>query len=374
MTTKYLFSKALAWLIGETAARAVISADGAITFKILNKHRRRLRRLKYELRPNKNHWTCLHTVCADHFLPITSPLALVSEIQRSGGSLLSQLFDGHPELHAHPHELKFGFPRKFNWPPIDLNDPPERWFDLMFETSTINHFKDGYRKQKNSKDTFPFIFLPSVQKKIFLKYIDTKKSYSVRDIFDAYMTAYFGAWLNNQNNTGDKKFITGFTARLAMYEKNVDAFFQIYPDGRLISIIRDPKNWYPSAVNHKPDVYADLNDALTLWKQSAQAMIRNKKYFGDRVCLLTFEDLIGQTESVMHYLSSFLNIKFDSILLTPTFNKLPIRANTSFAAKKHGIINQTLYRYQALKKADLECIEQRTAKLYSEVIAETVSF
>ena len=374
MTTAFLYRKALVWLIGEAATRAVTSADGPITLKLINKHRRRLRRLKNELRPNEDHWTCLHDICADHFRPITSPLVLVSEIQRSGGSLLSQLFDGHPELHAHPHELKFGFPRKFNWPPIDLSDPPGRWLDLMFETSTINHFKTGYRKQKNSKDIFPFIFLPSVQKKIFLKYIESKSTPSVRDVFDAYMTSYFGAWLNNQNNTGAKKFITGFTARLAMYEENVDSFFRIYPEGRLISIIRDPQNWYPSAVHHKPQVYADLNDALTLWNQSAQAMIRNKDNFGDRVCLLDFKDLIGQTESVMQYLSNFLGLKYDNTLLQPTFNKQPIRANTSFAAKKHGIINQTLYRYQSLSEADLEFIEQQTARLYSEVIAKTVSF
>jgi hypothetical protein len=374
VTTQFLFNKALAWLIGEAATQAVISADGPVTLKRLNKHRRRLRRLKRELRANPLHLACLHSVCTDHLRPITAPLALISEIQRSGGSLLSQLFDGHPELHAHPHEIKFGFPRKFNWPPIDLNDPPERWFDLLFETSTINHFKEGYRKQKNSKDTFPFIFLPSVQKEIFLKFIEKTKAASVRDVFDAYMTSYFGAWLNNQNIAGDKKYITGFTARLAMYAENVESFFQIYPEGRLISIIRDPKNWYPSAANHKPLVYADLNDALTLWMQSAQSMIRNKKIFDNRVCLLTFEDVIGRTESVMQYLSRFLNIDFDRILLTPTFNKWPIRANTSFVSKSHGIIDQTLYRYQALDKADLAFIDEKTGKLYSDVLKETVSF
>jgi hypothetical protein len=45
--------------------------------------------------------------------PITVPLALISQIQRSGGSLLSQLFDGHPEIYAHPDELKIGYPEKY---------------------------------------------------------------------------------------------------------------------------------------------------------------------------------------------------------------------------------------------------------------------
>ena len=52
----------------------------------------------------------------EHVEPVTSPLALISEIQRSGGSLLSQLFDGHPQVHAHPHELKIGYPKKYIGP------------------------------------------------------------------------------------------------------------------------------------------------------------------------------------------------------------------------------------------------------------------
>ena len=39
----------------------------------------------------------------EHIQPVTVPLALISQIQRSGGSLFSQLLDGHPELDAHPH-------------------------------------------------------------------------------------------------------------------------------------------------------------------------------------------------------------------------------------------------------------------------------
>jgi len=134
------------------------------------------------------------------------------------------------------------------------------------------------------------------------------------------MTSYFGAWLNNQNTSGNKKFITAFTARLAMDNDNMEAFFEIYPDGRLISIIRDPKNWYPSAAKHKPLVYEDINKSLDLWQTSARAMLRNKERYSDRVCILTFEDLVGKTESVMRYLAEFLEIKFNDILMIPTFN------------------------------------------------------
>jgi hypothetical protein len=305
---------------------------------------------------------------------VTSPLVLISQIQRSGGSLLSQLLDGHPELDAHPHELKIGYPNKFTWPKLNLNDDPKRWFETLFESSVLNHFKAGYKKQKNIDETFLFLFLPSVQRDLFLNYIDGVKSTTLRDVFDAYMTSYFGAWLNNQNTFGNKKFITAFTARLAMDKDNMEAFFEIYPDGRLISIIRDPKNWYPSAAKHKPLVYEDINKSLDLWQTSARAMLRNKERYSDRVCILTFEDLVGKTESVMRYLAEFLEIKFNDILMIPTFNKFPIKANTSFKAQPHGIINNTLNRYKTLEKDELDIINRKTREIYSEVLTQTFSF
>ena len=316
----------------------------------------------------------LYQTCVEHTRPIKAPLALVSQIQRSGGTLLSQLFDGHPELHAHPHELKIGYPTKYTWPRLDLNDAPDRWLETLFEYSVLSHFKRGYKKEKKRDDAFLFLFLPSVQREIFLDYVRSIDSLTLRDVFDGYMTSYFGAWLNNQNSFGNKKFITAFTARLSMSKGNMESFFEIYPDGKLISIIRDPKNWYPSAVRHKPRICRGIQEGIELWKNSAKAMLRNKGTYGDRVCILTFEDLITKTKSVMLHLVEFLEIRFDEILLEPTFNKYPIRANTSFEAERNGIINSTLQRYKTLAPDELEFIESTSKELYGQVLSLAIRF
>jgi len=60
----------------------------------------------------------LGRVRTDHVVRVREPMVLVSQIQRSGGTLLSRLFDGHPECHAHPYELKIG--HKARWPKLDL--------------------------------------------------------------------------------------------------------------------------------------------------------------------------------------------------------------------------------------------------------------
>jgi hypothetical protein len=327
-----------------------------------------------EFGQSRIHLEALYQACLEHTRPVIAPLALISQIQRSGGTLLSQLFDGHSELHAHPHELKIGYPTKYTWPKLDLKDASNRWLETLFETSVLSHFKKGYKKEKKRDDAFLFLFLPSLQRELFLDYVGSIDPLTLRDVFDGYMTSYFGAWLNNQNSYGQKRFITAFTARLAMRNENMQSFFEIYPDGRLISIIRDPKNWYPSAIRHKPKICRGIRDGLDLWKKNARAMLRNKDRYGDRVCILTFEDLITRTKSVMRYLAEFLEIEFEDILLEPTFNKYPIRANTSFEAEKNGIIKSTLERYRTLTQEELEFIQNMSEKLYGQVLSLAIQF
>jgi hypothetical protein len=311
-------------------------------------------------------------------VPVTSPVALISQIQRSGGSLLSQLFDFHPQLHAHPHELKIGHPKKYIWPDLNLNQSPNRWFNVLFEESVIRHLQEGYKKEPTSDITFPFIFVPYVQKKIFLEFINKLDSIQLRDVFNAYMTSYFGAWLNDKNDKGDKKYITGFTPRLSETKINMELFFNIYPDGRLISIIRNPKNWFPSALRHnqkiKKDKYSDIHIALDQWKQNSEAMIRNKELFKEKVCIVRFEDLIQKTEGVMKHLSQFLEIQYNKILLTPTFNGTPIAANTSFDENMEGILSKTVERHKTLSSREIGIIEQETGNLYERVLKQATRF
>ena len=87
-----------------------------------------------------------------------------------------------------------------------------------------------------------------------------------------------------------------------------------------------------------------------------------------------FEDLVNETERVMRHLANFLGIQFDAILLTPTFNKFPIGANTSFATEEAGILNSTLTRYKTLKDEELDTIDKMTKEKYRNVLDYVVSF
>ena len=359
-------------MLGSSTVDCLITAKSSVSIKKYLKAASRTNKINKEFNRGKSQFDDLCQVCLQNFSPVTSPIALISQIQRSGGSLLSQLFDGHGEVHAHPHELMIGYPKKNLWPRIDLRDKPERWFEVLFEDIVIKHFREGYKKGKKHERTFPFVFLPSLQKKIFLRYLDSIGYPTLRDVFDAYLTSYFGAWLNYQNPDGRKKFVTAFTPRLAMMKNSVESFFEVYPDGLLISIVRDPKNWYPSALRHEPVKYGDIRNALGLWHASTQAMMWNKEKFGERFCIIKFEDLVSKTEPVMRHLAYFLGIQFDEILLTPTFNKSPIRANTSFELEEAGLLQSALTRYKTLKEEELEIINEMTKEEYQKVLDNVV--
>ena len=354
--------------LGDHTMASIISKNGSISLKSYLKNRSRIKMVNKKLKESRLHLNDTYQAYLERIQPINAPLALISQIQRSGGSMLSQLFDGHPQVHAHPHELKIGYPKKQYWPPIDLNERPERWFEILFEDSVVGHLRHGYKKMDKYEETFLFLFLPSLQKKIFLNYLNSIETVAIRDVFDAYMTSYFGAWVNNQNQLGVKKYITAFTPRLAMMDTNMASFFNIYPRGRLISVVRDPRNWFPSATRHQLDKYGDIEKALDQWVDSAHSMVRNKQKYGDRVCIITFEDLVSRTEAVMHYLAEFLNLNFDNVLLTPTFNKFPIKPNTSFKLEKPGIMASALERYKTLSREELAVVEKATGKIYGEVL------
>jgi hypothetical protein len=307
------------------------------------------------------------------YRPVTQPFVLISQIQRSGGSLLGQLFDGHPQCFAHPHELKIGPPTGQNaWPAIDLNESPDLIFMKLFESKSVSFLKNGFTKGNHSQ-TYPFFIIPSLQADIFREYLKSSGLKSARDAFDAYFTAYFNSWLDLQYKYHpDKRVITGFAPGIARKLKNTRNFFNAYPDGLLISLIRDPMSWYASAKRQqgKRRKFGTLESAMDWWKRSSEAMLSNRETYRDRMVILDFDRLVNDTEEVMKYLSGRMGIDFDECLLEPTFNTMPMRANTSFSVDRPGIVKDVLKRKNTLEQSELQYTKQ-FIPLFEKVLKKT---
>ena len=310
-----------------------------------------------------------------HAVPVREPLVLVSQVQRSGGSLLSQLFDGHPECHAHPHELHIGYPSSREWPPLAL-DAPERWFEILYERKVAIHLQEGYckghRKSKHLRagDVYPFLFMPRLQHAIFEECVASRPIERKRDVLDCYFTSYFNAWLDNHNlYAGPKKVVTAFAPGMTTNAANVEAFFSAYPDGTLISIIRDPHGWYGSARKHDR-IFKEVDQALPVWRRSAEAALAAADQYGERVAVITYEQLVVETEATMQLIADRIGISMSDVLLTPTFNIRPIRANSQERVERFGVLAEraTAYR-ESLDAATIAQIDELTGGLYERAAA-----
>jgi hypothetical protein len=188
------------------------------------------------------------------------------------------------------------------------------------------------------------------------------------------MTACFGAWLNYQNHRHDKKFVTALAPGLAMQPESMESFFEIYPDGRLISLVRKPENWFACAHAHEPEIYGNAKEAIGRWKESVRVGVDTKKKFGDRVCLIKFEDLIGHMESVMHYLSELLKIPYEDILLIPTFDGIPIQPANGQNAENSDAKLQSFTESKTLDENQRVFIEKMTVADYQSALQHVVAF
>jgi hypothetical protein len=293
---------------------------------------------------------------------------LISQLPHSGGSLLNRLFDGHPGIYAHPDELMNAVAAKIPWTEIDPKDDSQRWIEFFFDYLNSQNIPPGFKPDTNQKGTLPFVFLPLLQKQIFLKYLNTIKLIKPRDVVDAYMTSCFGAWLNYQNHSQHKKFVTVLAPGLVTLQENMEAFFDIYPDGRFIYLVANPQNWYSSALRAEPAKYADVKWSVMGWKESLNSVIGSKERFADRTCLIAVEDLVNKPEPVMRHLAEFLGLQYDPILLIPTFNGYPISADSSFKVAEVEVVERHGKDYPNLDSDQSKIIAEMTKDEYPDLV------
>jgi hypothetical protein len=309
------------------------------------------------------------------YQPVTQPLVLVSQAERSGGSMLAQLFDSHTELLAHPQELKIGYPDKGTWPPIKSNGTVDETFRMLFEYDTIRMCEEGYVKGKYSVNRKNFFFLPQAQKEIFRAMLSEKSGPTQRDILNAYFSSYFNAWINMQGDIEAAKFVTGFTPRLTLHAENFDRFWNAYPDGYLVSVMRSPLSWFASFERQKAGnpLFDTADKIADYWNRSAEGTLREKQRNPERVIVISFDDLVTRTEATMRLIARRIGIVYEDTLVVPTFNGKPIEANTSFAPMTPGSVSSAPAEREAFLSAeDRNYINNTCMPLYDRTMRELI--
>ena len=358
--------------IGKRIISSLITEENRVKLGQCLKDGFRRRMIRQVSDARTSHIKDLLQVCLQHISPVTTPLALVSQFSCSGGPLLTQLLDGHSRLYAYPCASAVDAPGNDLWPTIDIEGQPIEWFNIITKALPISGLRESSRQGEEDNARFPFIFLPILQKQIFNKYLQSVQPLNTRHVFDAHMTACFGAWLDYQNHGLDKKFVTVYAPGLSSQNQVGNSFFEIYPDGRLIAIIRDPVHWFVSASRFEPQIYGDIESALNHWQESVRIATRIRKKFEDRVCLIKFEDLVSQTESVMRFLSEFLGIPYEDNLLQPTFNGIAIQPLNGQKSGNDDTRDNSVVESNKLDKEKQKLIKKMTDADYQAALREVV--
>ena len=281
---------------------------------------------------------------------VKQPILLISQVQRCGGSLLSHLFDGHTSCWSYPGELILG-DDKYSFPDLSSNKSMNKIWDKIHNKKLSGFVKKGYRKQSNRATEkhkgIPFKYDEILHKRFF----ESVRKKGDRQILNKYLSGLFSSWSNYRNSTCYKSYVVAFIPRFSFREDNMDWFFSTYPDGHLISIVRDPVTWWCSIKRHKPQ-YEDKTKAKSLWDLNISSIQRNQDSYRDKMFVLKFEHLLTNTENVMVSLCKRLGLKFEDQLLKPTHNSIDIKADSSFQVPHGGIIQTPLH---------IKCLEEEAA-------------
>ena len=254
---------------------------------------------------------------------------------------------------TYPWEMTIGYPAKNTWPVLDAGDAPDRLFAKLFDTELGYLSWKGYRKRgkaKKKEKRLKFEYSPLDHYMSFIASLPRIRT--VRTVLDTYFDTFFRAWHRDLSRAN---YVAGFVPRLASRGECVEGFFRDYPDGRLVSIIRDPADWFASmqahTKNHKVR-YADVGERMVLWNQMAAQALKYVAHYGDRFQLLSFKALVSDRNGTTKRISAWLDIEFNPCLLSQTFDNNSIHPNTNFDDPVESLEDAVFERKQCLTEAE----------------------
>ncbi|MDH3682720.1 MAG: sulfotransferase, partial [Acidimicrobiia bacterium] len=135
-----------------------------------------------------------------------------------------------------------------------------------------------------------------------------------------------------------------------------------YPEGRVIHMVRDPRDRYASVSRRNGGHLDRVGAATGRWLLSARAARRNAAAYPDRYLRVRFEDLVAEPREVMEQVCQFVGVDFiPSMMEMGAVPDLRDRGgNSSFGDGAPGTISRNpVGRYRdVLDPTDIAFIQQ----------------
>ena len=311
----------------------------------------------------------------------------IAGINRSGGSLLSRLFDGHTDILSYPTEL--GFPTDENLYEISdsysgvpqtipsINFEIENDFYSILELPTQKHkysttwgkekadpmgVRDNYLEKNfygNVSATFDYDKFTSIFNKL------SKTSRCIEDLYNARHHAYFSAWNNGEYIKNQSTIVMQDSG--GIYLTNIDKFFKDFKESILIYPLRDLMGYvaaekvryarrffgsrrfaFPQLPNYfvkRFDNY-DLDAQIKGWLCAlTRVRILQEKYnTNNQFIVYSHNTLTANAKNTMQKLSSLSKIDYEDVLLKPTIGENDWLGNSHYGPTK-GISNSISKNY-----------------------------
>ena len=232
---------------------------------------------------------------------------------RSSTSLIVRLLDSHPDFLTINSETIFYAQAEAT---RQFQDTDQRFFHLVgrpydHERNTPLAFgvdvvpDRNWHRHKFYEDLLAFYPHPARCESLLREVAFTGPGAAMRCLFSLYQEAFPGEQ--------EAQYLVEKTPE---HERHIDQIREDFPGAVFLHMIRDPFDVIASrSKGAKQRNY--MWEAL-LWRQSVEIFVRNKREFPDSHFAIRFEDLVGDTQSVMRKLAQTLGVDFSENLLAPT--------------------------------------------------------
>lgn len=233
---------------------------------------------------------------------------------KSGTTLLRNIFDGHSLLYTVPVESHF-FQHMNEWidneyrqqrpdPAFKSSDLLQNFYNYIHKKNTsINPYGESTAKDLFDEDLF--------KNKFNLACFDLTKS----KIFEKYIEAIY--YSINQKQLSDKFRIIEKSVEHAEFAIELS---QMYPHAKFIHILRNPYSNLVSLRKFKSKQYGYpiIRRLLKTLYNNYYYLLKNKKVI-ENYYIIRYEDLVSAPKKYIKEICNFLDLPFEKILLTPTY-------------------------------------------------------
>jgi len=325
----------------------------------------------------------------------------IGAINRSGGSLLTRLLDGHPDVASYPLEIAFPFDYQF-YPFVDhLAGTPTSLPDYNQETgkAALDYLgvagikgevvhrwgKErgdpvGVRKNYIEKE-----FYGKVKTDFdYLDYVDeiklkSEQARTLQDIYDVKHRAYFNAW-DKGAHAGSLNYVVTHTSD-GLFLSDMDKYFSEFQGSLFVTPVRDITGYIASEKTRicrrfygsrrfpkvkMPNFFVktfkayDIKALIRCWMVAlTRIVVLQEKYGVDGNFLVyRYENLINRTDEVVKDICTKSGLSYTEDLLQPTLMGKPWGGN-SHQGKQSGV-NKDLAKYytKVLTDEELEIIDE----------------